>query len=252
MTTWPRSRNRPRPRCTSGCRRVHANRWPATDADPTALPRRVRLRRRGLARRRDPPALPAALRRLRQPVGLRDLPSQPRRLPGLIPAHRNHRRNRRRRTRKRKQLWLGRFRWSPVCGRRRLRPPRLRPHRLDLTTPDELTAMPTGSTQVLEDGQDAPVVSWGVFEIEALKDAADVCLERFDAEAQPVGDGLIGLARRHQGEYFTFPWCQIVQGALGGGVGASAGGQCPGRRRTLRPSPVRGRRIGCRRRGRGL
>ena len=40
----------------------------------------VRLRRRPTARRHHPAAVPAALRRLRQQLGLRDLPGQPRRL----------------------------------------------------------------------------------------------------------------------------------------------------------------------------
>ena len=64
------------------------------------------------------------LRRLRQHVGLRDLPGQPRRLPGLLPAHRHDGRHRRRRP------------------RHRLRPLPQRPHRLDLT-PDELPETPT-------------------------------------------------------------------------------------------------------------
>ena len=65
-------------------------------------------------------AVPAALRRLRPPMGLRDLPGQPRRLRRLRPPHRPARRHLRRRPRP------------------RLRPLPRRPHRLDLT-PEELT-----------------------------------------------------------------------------------------------------------------
>ena len=81
---------------------------------PHPLPGRVRLRRRRPGRRRDPAAVPAALRRLGRPLGLRDLPRQPRRLRRLLPAHRLHGRHRRRRP------------------RHRLRPLPRRPHRLDL------------------------------------------------------------------------------------------------------------------------
>src|SRR6266545_174938 len=51
-----------------------------------ALPGPVRLRRRRPGRRRGAGAVPAAVCRLGEPVGVRDLPGQPRRLPGLSPA----------------------------------------------------------------------------------------------------------------------------------------------------------------------
>ena len=93
-------------------------------ADSTSATAAVRLRRRRPARRRQPAAVPAALRRIRQQLGLRDLPRQPRRLRRLLPAQRLPSRHPRR---------------SP---RLRLRPLPQRPHRL-APTPDELTGATT-------------------------------------------------------------------------------------------------------------
>lgn len=66
------------------------------DRDPGALPRRVRLHRRATTRRPHPATIPAALRRVGQHLGLRDLPGQPRRLRKLLPAQRPTRRQPRR------------------------------------------------------------------------------------------------------------------------------------------------------------
>src|SRR5262249_2256266 len=90
-------------------------------ADPP--PRGLQLHRRDPTRRHHAQALPPALRRLRSPMAVRDLPRQPRRLPRIALPHRPAHRHLPRRT------------------RHRLRPLPQRPHRLDLT-PTNLRAGP--------------------------------------------------------------------------------------------------------------
>jgi hypothetical protein len=97
-------------------------------ADPP--PRGLQLRRRDADRRHHPQTVPAALRRLRQPVAVRDLPRQPRRLRRIGLLHRPP------------------CRHLPRRPRHRLRPLPQRPHRLD-PTPDELRAE---TTKVAERG----------------------------------------------------------------------------------------------------
>ena len=89
-------------------------RWPQLSQIRMRYRARLRLHRRRPGRRRGAAAVPAALRRLGTTMGLCDLPSQPRRLRRLVPAHRIHGRLTRRRP------------------RHRLRPLPRRPHRLDL------------------------------------------------------------------------------------------------------------------------
>lgn len=95
--------------------RPHPRRRPLAQPPqcPDPLPRPIRLPRRGPTQRRHPAPVPTALRRLRPPVGLCDLPRQPRRLPGQPPAHRSARRH------------------PPRSPRLRLRALPQRPHRLD-------------------------------------------------------------------------------------------------------------------------
>jgi len=90
-----------------GPRTLAADRRPA---DPP--PRGFQLRRRHLDRRHHAQTVPAALRRLRRPVAVRDLPRQPRRLRRIGLLHRPARRH------------------LPGRPRHRLRPLPQRPHRL--------------------------------------------------------------------------------------------------------------------------
>ena len=102
-----------------GPRTLAADRQPA---DPP--PRELQLCRRDTDRRHHPQTVPPALRRLRQPMAVRDLPRQPRRLRRIGLLHRPARRH------------------LPRRPRHRLRPLPQRPHRLD-PTPDELTGETT-------------------------------------------------------------------------------------------------------------
>src|SRR5208283_3551934 len=98
----------------------------ATGQSASHLPRRLRLRHRRPARRRDHPAVPAPLRRLRPLLRLRHLLRRPRPLRRRRPAHRTPHRNTAR---------------SP---RHRLhRPPRRHRARTRKLTPNELTEPPT-------------------------------------------------------------------------------------------------------------
>ena len=102
-----------------GPRTLAADRQPA---DPP--PRELQLRRRGPDRRDHAQTVPAALCRPGQPVAVRDLPRQPRRLRRIGLLHRPASRH------------------LPRRPRHRLRPLPQRPHRLD-PTPDELTGETT-------------------------------------------------------------------------------------------------------------
>ena len=97
----------------------------------SAIPGQLRIPRRTLPGRNRDQALSAALWRLRSRLGLRHLPSQPRRLSRLVPSNRNTRRHRR---------------GSP---RLRLRALPQRPLRVDARYTDELTRGTTSSQRRL-------------------------------------------------------------------------------------------------------
>src|SRR6266567_8711549 len=114
-----------------GPRTLAADRQPA---DPP--PRDLQLRRRDTDRRHHLQTVPAALCRLGQPVAVRDLPRQPRRLRRIGLLHRPAPRH------------------LPRRPRHRLRPLPQRPHRLD-PTPDELTGETTKASALWNLAYDA-------------------------------------------------------------------------------------------------